>query len=80
MFIIKILSGGYDACFLGQLLNPFHLRQWCLWLPHSQSMLYSLGFLQLSISKEPLKETALPLLLLLMLISILFLFLFVWQK
>lgn len=62
VFIIKILSGGYSACFLGQLLNPFHLRQWCLWLPHSQSMLCSPGSLQLSISKEPLKETALPLL------------------
>lgn len=23
VFIIKILSGGYDACFLGQILNPF---------------------------------------------------------
>lgn len=23
VFIIKISSGGYDACFLGQLLNPF---------------------------------------------------------
>lgn len=36
---------------------PFHLRQWCLWLPHSQSMLNSPGFLQLCISKELLKET-----------------------
>lgn len=36
---------------------PFHLRQRCLWLPHSQSMLYSPGFLRLCISKELLKET-----------------------
>lgn len=36
---------------------PFHLRQRCLWLPHSQSMLYLPGFLQLCISKELLAET-----------------------
>ena len=35
----------------------FICEQWCLRLPHSQSMLYSPGFLQLCISKELLKET-----------------------
>lgn len=57
VFIIKILFGGYDACFLGQILNPFSFETAVLVVTSLPINVVFARLLQLCISKELLKET-----------------------
>lgn len=57
MFIIKISSGGYDACFLGQLLNPFSFETPVFVVTSFPINVVFTSFPRLCISKEVLKET-----------------------